>query len=92
MSATDEIDRFLAADGRARKKLLKELLPGLDREGARRLAPVIRDPSPRVAARVTALLARHGLKEEFEKQLTDLKAGKVQLLKAQFNRISGSNV
>lgn len=90
MSDPEEIDRFLAADGRLRKKLLKDLLPGLDREGARRLAPVIRDPSPRVAARVTALLARHGLKEEFEKQLTDLKVGKIQVLRAQFTRISGN--
>jgi len=90
LSEADKISEFLAADGRLRKKLLKDLLPGLERDGAARLAPVIRDPSPKVAARVTALLARHALGDEFEAQLTGLKSGKIQVLRAHFKRIAGT--
>jgi hypothetical protein len=84
----DRIDAFLAADDRARKKkMLPELLADVTREDAIRLAPALRVPSPRVAARITAMLARYGLVEAFEAQLGGLKAGKAELLRSQFLRI-----
>ena len=87
--SSERIEAFLAADGRERKKLLKEILPdATTAEDACALAPALRDPSPRVAARITALLARHGLSEELEKQLVGLKPGKIQLLRGQFRRIA----
>ncbi len=87
--STERIAAFLAADGRERKKLLKEILPdATSAEDARALAPALRDPSPRVAARVTALLARHGLAEVLEAQLRGLKPGKINLLRGQFRRIA----
>ena len=85
----DLIARFLASDGRGRKALLKEILPTADEAAARRLAPALRDPSPRVAARITALLARFGLEDELERQLLGLKPGKITLLRQHFRRIRG---
>jgi hypothetical protein len=82
------IEELLAADDRTRKRLLKELLPEIrTREEAALLAPALRGPSPRVAARVTSLLARFELGEVFEAQLAGLKPGKVDLLRRQFLRI-----
>ncbi|MEQ8768257.1 MAG: hypothetical protein RL885_30415 [Planctomycetota bacterium] len=81
------VDRFLSAEPRERKKLLKEVVPAADRAAAERLAPVIRDPSPRVAARVTSLLARHALDEVFERQLEGLKPGKVDILRSHYRKI-----
>ena len=86
----DLVARFLAADGRTRKQLLKELLPGADATTARRLAPALRDPSPRVAARITSLLARYGLEDELERQLVGLKPGKIELLRRHYRRIRGA--
>ena len=83
------IEQFLAGDGRERKSLLKILTPVLDREDLIRIAPVIRDPSPRVCARVTSLLARHGLRDVFEQNLHGLKAGKIAVLRGSFERIHG---
>ena len=90
MIPEDLMARYLAASGRERKALLKEVLaldPGVDE--ATVMAPTLRDPSPRVAARVTALLARHRLRDLFEKQLVNLKPGKIQLLRGHFNKIVG---
>jgi hypothetical protein len=86
----DLIHRFLAADQKERKKLLAAVLAGSDRATAERIAVVIRDPSPRVAARVTSLLARHGLDELFESLLPGLKPGKITLLRSHYARIRGS--
>ena len=88
MPTPEELDTFLAADDRARKQLLKDLFPRIETaEEVRVLAPALRDPSPRVAARVTSLLAKFGLEEELERQLVGLKPGKVQLLRGQFQRL-----
>ena len=90
MSPEDLLEKYLESRGRERKALLKEVLalgPGVDE--ARVMAPTLRDPSPRVAARVTALLARHRLRELFEEQLVNLKPGKIQILRGHFNKIIG---
>ena len=87
--APELIARFLDADDRGRKALLKEILPVADEAAARRLAPALRDPSPRVAARITALLARFGLEDELERQLRGLKPGKIALLRRHYRRIRG---
>ncbi len=89
--STDEIRAFLSADDRERKKLLKEIIPRVTcAEDAIRLAPALRDPSPRVAARITAILAKFQLEEELETQLHGLKPGKVDLLRNHFRRIAKS--
>lgn len=84
----DPIETFLAADDRERKRLLRAVLTDTDRATAARLAPALRGKSPRVAARITSLLARHGLEEEFERQLIGLRPGKIDLLRGQFRRIA----
>ncbi len=81
------IDRFLAADQRARKQLLKEITPRVDRAAVERLAPAIRDPSPRICARVTSLMARFELDELFESLLDGLKPGKIAILRGQYRKI-----
>ncbi len=86
-SQDELVTRFLDAEGRERKKLLKEILSFADREVAIRIAKVIRDPSPRVAARVTSLLARNDLNDLFESLLIGLKPGKVSLLRAHYKKI-----
>ncbi|MEE2857148.1 MAG: hypothetical protein VX949_07110 [Planctomycetota bacterium] len=89
MTMDDLIDGVLTSRGREQKKLLKQVFaldPG--KEEAIRLAPALRDPSPRVSARITALLARHRLLELFEQQLEGLKPGKISILRAHFDRIS----
>lgn len=73
-------------DGRERKARLKEVLPLLGPDHLARVAPLVRDRSPRVASRVTAYLAKHGADELFEAQLEGLKPGKVSLLRGQFAR------
>lgn len=84
------IEQYLASSGRERKELLKRVLAGDPcLEQATRLAPTLRDPSPRVSARITALLARHQLREVFEKQLVGLKPGKQALLRRHFDKIAG---
>ncbi len=91
MTLDELIDAVLTSRGREQKNLLKQVIaldPG--KEAAIRLAPALRDPSPRVSARVTALLARHQLLELFEKQLDGLKPGKISILRAHFDKISQS--
>ncbi len=82
--------RFLEANGRERRALFRELVPLLELEDVRRIACTIRDPSPKLSARVTALLARHGLREEFEAQLPGLKPGKIDILRRHFGKIYAS--
>jgi hypothetical protein len=90
LTAHDLIRRFLEAEGREKKSLLKELLQhSLTREQVTELAPAIRDPSPRVSSRITSLLARWHLKEVFEEQLKGLKPGKQSLLRGHFLKLSG---
>ena len=90
MSLDQLIDQFLASEGRARKELLKKVLAGdPDPRQATRMAPTLRDPSPRVSARVTALLARHQLRDVFAQQLVGLKPGKIAILRSQFDKIVG---
>ena len=90
--STDEVRAFLAAEDRERKKRLKEIIPRVTcAEDAIRLAPALRGPSPRVAARITAMLAKFGLEEELERQLHGLKPGKTELLRKQFRRITKSD-
>ena len=89
MTLDDLIEGVLTSRGREQKNLLKQAIaldPG--KEAAIRLAPALRDPSPRVSARITALLARHQLRELFEKQLDGLKPGKISILRAHFDKIS----
>lgn len=86
----DLIEQYLASEGRARKELLKRVLAAKpDSADATRLAPTLRDPSPRVAARITALLARHQLRDVFEQQLGGLKSGKIAILRGHFEKIAG---
>ncbi len=88
----DLIEQYLASEGRARKVLLKRVLSGQpDPSEATRLAPTLRDPSPRVAARITALLARHQLRDVFEQQLEGLKPGKIAILRGHFEKIARSH-
>ena len=49
---------------------------------------MMRDPSPKISARIVALLARHGLRELFESLLLGLKPGKVEILRRHYDRIS----
>ncbi|MEC9475555.1 MAG: hypothetical protein VX764_00805 [Planctomycetota bacterium] len=89
MNLDELIERYLASEGRDRKKLLKQVLAGdPGPRQATRLAPTLRDPSPRVAARITALLARHQLREVFEQQLVGLKPGKLAILRGHFDKIA----
>lgn len=81
------IERFLAADRRGRHALLKQLTPHLERDDVARIAPALRDPSPRTAARITALLARHQLDELFESLLANLKPGKISILRSQYEKL-----
>ncbi|MEM7163896.1 MAG: hypothetical protein AAF581_00445 [Planctomycetota bacterium] len=82
------IERFLAGDGRQRRAVLKELRPLLLREDVERIAPALRDPSPKIAARVVSLLARHDLIDCFEAQLAGLKPGKIDILRRHYDRIA----
>ena len=82
------IRRFVGGGSRERRALLKVLRPQLEREDVIRIAPAIRDSSPKIAARVTSLLARHELAELFESLLAGLKPGKVQILRHHFAKIS----
>ncbi|MAJ28478.1 hypothetical protein CBD41_03570 [bacterium TMED181] len=89
MSIEEKIQHFFKVSGRERKLILKELLKeSLTRDHVLSLAPAIRDPSPRICARVTSLLARWELDEVFEEQLQGLKDGKQSLLRGQFRKIS----
>ena len=83
------IDLLLAADGREQKTLLKSVIAGLLPRHLPRVAPLIRENSPRVAARITSILARHGRDDLFEQNLAGLKPGKITILRAQFARLSG---
>ncbi len=85
------IERFLRADSRERKKLLPRLRPHLTRADVERIAPTLRDPSPRIAARVTSLLARHQLDGLFESLLVGLKPGKAQILRSHYSKIRGQS-
>ncbi len=82
------IERFLAGSARDRRQLLKALRPQLEAQDVIRIAPVMRDPSPKISARIVALLARHGLRELFESLLLGLKPGKVEILRRHYDRIS----
>ena len=83
------IEGFLAGDGRERRAILKELRPLLDRDDVARIAPALRDSSPKIAARVVSLLARHELREVFEAQLGGLKPGKIDILRRHYEKIAG---
>lgn len=83
------IAEFLAAEGRERRRLFKLLAPDLDTDGVRAIAVAVRDPSPKLSARVTSLLARHDLEAEFEAQLGGLKPGKIDILRRHFSKIRG---
>jgi hypothetical protein len=85
----DIVDRFLAAEGRVRKSLLAEVLEGADEARLRRLAPVLKDPSPKVGARLTSALARAELDEVFLKAIEGVKPARAEQLRNQFKRIAG---
>ena len=78
---------FLRAEGRERRRLLRELSPSLELDDVIRIAVALRDPSPKLAARITSLLARHDLEEHFEAQLHGLKPGKIAILRRHFEKI-----
>lgn len=81
------IERFLVADGRERRVLLEQLRPHLGPADLGRLAPVLRSATPKITARLVSLLARHGLREVFERQLPFMKPGRASLLRSQFTRM-----
>lgn len=88
MTIDEKIQLFFDSESRAKKEQLKEILKEpLTREHAQALAPAIRDRSPRISARITALLAKHRLESCFEEQLSGLKPGKQTLLRSQFRKI-----
>ena len=88
MNVEEKIGEFFKVSGRERKRLLKEIMKeSLTRDQVLSLAPAIRDPSPRICARVTSLLARWNLEEIFEEQLQGLKDGKQSLLRGQYRKI-----
>lgn len=87
--ASDLVEDFLAADGRARKKLLSSVLEHADAERLRRLAPALRDPSPRVGSRLTSALARAGMDEVFLQAIQGIKPARAAQLCQQFARIAG---
>lgn len=82
------IEQFLRSDSRERRAILRTLRPQLGASDVARLAPAVRDSSPKISARITSLLARFGLRAAFEAQLAGLKPGKVLILRHQFDRIS----
>ncbi|MFN0058520.1 MAG: hypothetical protein ACKVX7_08690 [Planctomycetota bacterium] len=77
----------LAADGRERRALFQQLAPSLDAADMERIAPLLRDTSPKLSARITALLARHRCDELFAVQLASFKPGRQAALRAQYQRI-----
>lgn len=84
----EQIHLFMESTGREKKLVLKDLLKAsLTRDQVILLAPAIRDSSPRISARVTALLARWKLEEVFEEHLKGLKPGKQSLLRGHFSKI-----
>ncbi|MEZ6196934.1 MAG: hypothetical protein R3F20_14590 [Planctomycetota bacterium] len=86
---SDPVERFLAADARGRKTLLKEVLEGADLERLRRLAPAMRDPSPRVSMRLCAAIARAGADELFLETVRGVKPARAHQLVRHFERIAG---
>lgn len=82
-----EIQELLESSGRERKRRLKEIVPKLRPEHVRLVAPLVRDPSPRISSRIVSVLARHGDDELFAAQLSGLKPGKIALLRAQYARL-----
>lgn len=82
------ITQFLAATARERRVILQRLRPQLETEDVIRIAPALRDSSPKIAARVVALLARHHLRDELERQLVGLKPGKIDILRRHYEKIA----
>lgn len=82
------IEQFLAGDGRERRAVLKELRPLLEREDVERIAPTLRDSSPKIAARVVSLMARHNLGDLLEQLLVGLKPGKIDILRRHYQKMS----
>ncbi len=81
------VARFLLAPARERRTLLQALRPYLERDDVIRMAPVLRESSPKIAARLTSLLARFDLEREFRARLVGLKPGKIRVLEAHFRKI-----
>lgn len=82
--------RFVAASGRERREVFKALKPHLDPDDLEAIAFALRDPSPKLSSRITALLARHGRRDLFEAQLDGLKPGKIAILRGHFDKIAGA--
>lgn len=83
--------RFVAASGRERREIFKALKPHLAAEDMEAIAFAVRDPSPKLSSRVTALLARHGRRDLFEAQLGGLRPGKIAILRGTFRKIAGGD-
>lgn len=81
------VTQFLAADSKQRKTMLPEVRSALDRAGVAAIAEAVRDRSPRVSSRVTAMLAKHALDDLFEAQLPGLKPGKIEILRTHYAKI-----
>ncbi len=81
------VERFLAGDSKERKAMLPEVRAELDRAGVAAIAETVRDRSPRVSSRVTAMLAKHALDDLFEASLRGLKPGKIDILRTHYAKI-----
>lgn len=90
LDAAARIAAIFDSEGRERKQLaLAFLRDEAGPEHLPALAPLLRDPSPRLSARVAALLARHGRRDLFDEACVGLKPGKVAVLDATYRRVGG---
>ncbi len=90
MEKQQQLEAFLAASGREKREIFKTLRTQLVAADVERIAIAIRDPSPKLSARVTSLLARHGREDLLEKHLVGLKPGKIAILRGKFQRIASA--
>ena len=88
LSKPELLTAFVSADSRERRRLIQLIRPIVEAEDMAQLAPCLRDGSPKIAARITSLLARFELEELFEKQLDGLKEGKKKILRSHFKKIT----
>ncbi|MEM7261763.1 MAG: hypothetical protein AAF488_07200 [Planctomycetota bacterium] len=85
------IAAFLAAEGREKRELFRDLRMDLTADDLPAIAVAVRDPSPKLSARVASLLARHGRADLLEAQLGGLKPGKIEILRRKYRSIAGES-
>ncbi|MCA8959196.1 MAG: hypothetical protein KDC38_01735 [Planctomycetes bacterium] len=89
----ERVDAFLAAEGREKRELFKQLCDrhppaGFSDEILERIAVAVADRSPKLSARVTAILARHGREDLLEANLVGSKPGKAAILRAKYRNVA----